>query len=344
MKRLFYIAILLTLLCCGKHPGEVRLRGSFAHLEQGEFYIYGTLGIQGAIDTLRIREGKFEYTAKLEDRAVLHILYPNYSTLTVFAHNGDNIDIKGDARSLNAVKVSGNEDNELYTSFRKDVEECSAKERPATARRYILEHPRTLLAKYLFAEHMLCNDSTAHKEVTEVYDSLLRACPEDAWLSRMAPKVKTHGTLRIGDSLPAFRLAVRPSMFRENASPDTVDSKDMKDDWLLISFWAAWRSGSQSALFRTRKAIREMKKQGKTLQAIGYSLDVSEKTLRRIEKVDSVDFHSYCDYKCFDSELVKRWGVNQLPFFILVSPGMKIEALGSDWQKDIEPKYRELCL
>lgn len=344
MKRFFYIAILLTLLCCGKHPGEIHLHGDFAHLEQGEFYIYGTQGMEGSIDTLHIIDGEFEYSTKLEDRAVLHILYPNYSTLTVFAYNGDDIDIKGDARSLNAVKVSGNEDNELYSSFRKDTEGSSGKECTATAHRYILEHPHTLLAKYLFAEYMIGADSVTHKEVAEVYDSLCKACPEDAWLSRMATKVKASGVLKKGGTLPAFRLAMRPSQFTKNATPDTVDSKDLKGDWLLISFWASWRSGSQSALFRSRKSIREMKEKGKTLQAISYSLDVSDKSLRRVEKADSVDFHSYCDFKCFDSELAKRWGITRLPFFILVSPDMKIEALGGDWKKDIDPKYQELCL
>lgn len=346
-NKLFYIAVLLTLLCCSKHPGEVRLRGKFAHLEQGEFYIYSVDRELGRLDTIHIREGKFLYTLPLEGRCILQLMYPNYSQLAIFAQGGDDIKITGDAQSLNEVKVSGSKDNERYTSFRKETATLPSAEIKNTARQYIYENPDLTLSRYLFTTYFLLNDSATHTEVNEVYDSLCRACPKDVPLASLAAQTRSHGLLIEGGPLPDFNLAMRQSAFlgdNRKEEPDTLSNEDFRGDYLLISFWAGWRSGSQSALYRTRRARREMKAKGLTLNAISYSLDASMYSLQRIEKRDSVDYHSYCDFRCFDSPLAKRWGITRLPYFILVGPDMNIIAKGDDWQKDIDPKYSKLCL
>lgn len=87
-----------------------------------------------------------------------------------------------------------------------------------------------------------------------------------------------------------------------------------------------------------------MKAKGLTLEPLSYSLDADKRMLHNIEERDSVDYPSYCDCKCFASPLVQQWGIRDLPYFILVGPDMKIIAAGSDWQRDIEPKYRKICL
>ena len=74
----------------------MRLKGRFAHLEQGEFYLYSTDYGLDRIDTLRIQQGKFQYQMPLEKSATLHLLYPNYSQLTIFATSGDDILIDGE--------------------------------------------------------------------------------------------------------------------------------------------------------------------------------------------------------------------------------------------------------
>ena len=148
-KPLFYIAILLTLLCCSEHPGLVRLRGKFAHLEQGEFLIYSTDGGLDRMDSLHIREGRFTYDFPLDGSSTMQILYPNYSRLTVFAKSGDDIKVEGDAQNLNEVKVSGTEENELYTRFRMESLKMSASETREVARQYILQFPTSAVSRGL---------------------------------------------------------------------------------------------------------------------------------------------------------------------------------------------------
>ena len=344
MKQLFYIVSLLTLLCCSGHPGQVKIRGRFAHLEQGEFFIYSTQGGTATLDTLHIQDGEFTYTADLDAPAVMQVLYPNYSQLAIFVSPGDDIELKGDAQHLNAVEAKGNEDNEVYTRFRQEADGKSQRELLALARQYALVHPTLAVSQYLFAQYYLLSDNSSGQGAREIYDSLCRACPEDMALRRLSGAVRAHGMLSPGSMLPDFRLPTRPSQMGGGAKPDTICRSDYRGKYLLVTFWAGWKSGSQSALYRSRKLRRDMRGKGRQLSIISYSLDTDPVYLRDLERRDSIDFPSYCDYKAFSSELANRWHIRQLPYFILVDSTLHIMASGSDWQRDIEPKAQDLCL
>lgn len=344
MKQLFYIVSVLTLLCCSGHPNQVKISGRFAHLEQGEFYIYSSQGGTSTLDTLRIQDGEFSYTADLNAPAVMHILYPNYSQLTLFASPGDDIEIKGDAQHLNGVKVKGSENNEVYTRFRQEVEGKSVGEQLTIARQYILEHPTLAVSQYLFAQYYLLSENTSGKEVREIYDSLRHACPDDMTLLRLSTAVEAYGKLTPGNRLPEFSLYTRPSQLPDGPKSDTISNQDYKGKYLLITFWAGWKTGSQSALYRSRRLRREMQGKGHELNIISYSLDTDDAYLRDLEKRDSINFPSYCDFKSFNSELAYKWNIRQLPYFILVDTSQHIMASGSDWQSDIQPKANKLCL
>ena len=330
-------SLLLLFLSCTNHPNEVRLEGEFEHLEQGEFLIYSTDEALDRLDTLRIQDGSFSYRLPTLQEATLHILYPNLSELVVFASPGADILIKGDAQNLNEVKVSGSDDNERYTEFRLDINGKSAKEAKAIAHDYILQYPTLAMSRYLFTTYFLCDTATTAREATEIYDSLGRACPEDLALSKLAMHVHSIGKLKVGSPLPDFSLPLKPGHGGNGNEERVLRRADYKDKLLLIAFWASWKSGSQSALYRSRRFRREMKGKGKEVHLISYSLDADEKLLYRLEERDSIDYPSYCDFLSLSSPLVQKWGIRELPYFILVTPDGRIAATGSDWQKDINP-------
>ncbi len=372
-KTLPFIIILLTLLCCSEHPGWVNIRGKFAHLEQGEFFIYSPDGGLDRMDSLHIREGRFNYDFPLsEGRATMRILYPNYSQLAIFVRPGDDIRVEGDAQNLNGVKVSGTEENEVYTRFRLESQGQSTQQIRDLAQSYILEHPTLAMSQHLFREYFLLVDSLDATIVRSVYDSLCRANPGDVLLSRLSSSVRSYGLIAPGKPCPEFRLTVRSKEKSKVASkeksekkkdksekvkeksekqtkekpeenPSEVKLEDYKDRYLLIVFWAGWKSGSQSGVFRARSFRRKIKKEY-PLSLLSYSLDVREESLSSIERRDTIDYPSYCDFRCWRSPLVEQWGIHQLPYFVLVGPDQKIVACGTDWMRDIEPKVQFLCL
>ena len=327
---------LLLLTSCTGHPHEVRIKGEFEHLEQGEFLIYSTDEALERLDTLRLQDGTFSYTLPTQQTATLHILYPNLSELVVFATPGADILIKGDAQNLSEVEVSGSEDNEHYTEFRQETNGKSAAETKSIARDYILRHPTLAMSQHLFTTLFLCDTTTTASEATELYDSLSRACPDDLALSKLSTHVRALGKIQVGNPLPDFSLPLKPGHAGNGTEPRTIRRDDYKGKRLFIAFWASWRSGSQSALYRARRLRRELKAKGKDIELISYSLDADEKRLHYLEERDSIDYPSYCDYRCLASPLVQQWGIKELPYFILVGPDGRIVACGSEWLRDID--------
>ena len=338
----FLLFNLFTFSSCTGHPEEVRLKGEFEHLEQGEFLIYSTDEALDRLDTLRIEDGTFSYKLPTTQTATLHILYPNLSELVIFANPGADILVKGDAQNLSEVEVSGSEDNECYTKFRQDTNGKSAKEAKGIAREYILEHPTLAMSQYLFTNYFLCDTATSAHEATELYDSLCRACPEDLALSKLSIHVRAIDKIKPGNMLPDFALTLKPEHGGNGNEERTIRRADYKGKRLLIAFWASWKSGSQSALYRARRLRRELKGKGKEIELISYSLDADERRLSVIEKRDSIDYPSYCDFLCLSSPLAQKWGIRQLPYFILVAPDGRIVAAGSEWIKDIDKAASEL--
>lgn len=342
-SKLFYIASLLTLLCCSSHPGQVHIRGSFAHLEQGEFYLYSTDGGMRGMDTLSITEGEFQYNRPMDREATLFLLYPNYSQLPIFVNSGEDIYIKGDVRSLNEVEVSGSRSNELFTQFRKEIQKKSSEHTRELAKEYILKEPTEAASRYLFCQYYLKADSTTHEETKEIYDSLLRANPENLAIIRLAAEVRSHGLLAPGRALPQFEIRPRTEK-EEDKDTIVLTNKDYEGKYLMFVFWAEWKSGTQYTLSRARRLQRNMKEE---LHVISYSLDTDHRMVELAEKKDSL-FHnntsSYCDFYCWDSPLVKQWGIQELPYIILTEPKGTIIASGSNWSLDIEPKTKDLCL
>ena len=340
MKNLLYsILFVLTLLSCGGSPGQFKLQGNFAHLEQGEFLIYSLDGGLNKVDSLHIRDGKFEYLAKLDGKATYRILYPNFSELVIFGHSSGVVKVKGDAQNLNGVEVKGDKDNETYTLFRKEISEKSDKEVQDIARNYILTNPTLDMSQYLLCRYFILSDLATQEETKEIYDSLLRALPDDVSLSLLADDVRSMGMTLEGKRIPDFKLETREAT-KDSTGHKIVSLDDYKGKYLLLFFWANWKSGSQSAPYHARHLRRDS--HGK-VELLSYSLDVEEKDLALIEKRDSINYASFCDFRCWSSPLVRQLGIHDLPYYILIGPDQKIIASGTDWLKEIEPKTKDLC-
>ena len=339
----FHFSLIALLLSCTGHPKEVRLDGEFEHIEQGEFLIYSSDEGLDRLDTLRIRSGLFSYRLPTVETATLHILYPNQSELVVFGNPGSDIVIKGDAQNLSEVEVSGDEDNEVYTEFRLETNGKSAEETRSIARSYILEHPTLVMSRYLLTTFFLNNEAeVSPTEVAELYDSLSRARPDDLVLSKLSANVRSLGLLRAGNPLPDFSLTLKPGHGGNGPEERVVRRDDYKGKYLVITFWAGWKGGSQSAVYRARRFRRELRAKGKDIELLSYSLDADEKLLTRMEERDTIDWPSYCDFRALSSPLAQKWGIRQLPYIILVAPDGRILAAGTEWMKDIQPEAAKL--
>lgn len=293
------IITLFALASCGGRKGELRIKGEFKGLNNTDLTIYSRDGVISGIDTLHIRNGKIDWSCSYtKNHGTLTIVYPTYSTLTVFGSSGDVIRIEGDAKHLSATKVSGNADNEAYTILREQMENAAAEEKSRLIKDFIQNNPESAVTRFLQLDE----------------------------LSRQTPV-----TLKAGEELPPFSLVMRKG--------DTITTDSLKGKYTLMTFWSNWRGGTSTMNTRIRRLRRQTKNK---LECISYNLDVGDNVLNYIERNDTVTWHSYCDQKAFQSDLVSRLGIRDIPFYILADTAACIIAAGRDWQKDIEPALTDI--
>lgn len=294
-----YIFTLFVLASCGGKKGELRIKGKFAGLNNADLIIFSRDGLIQGIDTLHVRQEKIEWSCPCnKEQGTITILYPTYSTLTVFGGSGDVIEIKGDAKHLSATKVGGNADNEAYTLLRKQMEGATPMVRDSLIKAFVGANPESPVTRFLYLED----------------------------LAKQAPEA-----LKKGKSLPDFSLVTR--------NGDTITTDTLKGKYTLLAFWANWRGGTTTLNSRIRRLRRQAKQ---PLVCISYNLDVSDHILGYIERTDTITWHSYSDQKVFQSDLVYRMGIRDVPFYVLADTAARIIVSGSDWQRDIEPELAQI--
>lgn len=152
-----YIVILFTLLAlasCGGREGELRIKGEIKGLN-ADLTMYSRDGVIQGIDTLHVVKGKIDWTCPYnKEGGSLTIVYPTYSTLTVFCNSGDVIVIEGDAKQLGATKVSGNADNDAYTLLRQKLSSLEDSKKDSLIEEFVNTHPESSVTRMLQLEKL----------------------------------------------------------------------------------------------------------------------------------------------------------------------------------------------
>lgn len=115
--------------------------------------------------------------------------------------------------------------------------------------------------------------------------------------------------------------------------------KHQRGTYLLMTFWADWKHGSNIVNYNTRTALNEHP----DLRAFSYSLDLEPRNTRFAESIpDSMRWRTYCDYTGWGGPLLTRLGIRNIPYYILVGPDGKVLAMGSDYNQSIKPAMQKI--
>ncbi len=306
-RNLYIILIVVATALVGcRDNTHFRLRGSFKHLRQSEFYIYSTDGGLDRIDTLHVEEGEFDWSVPLEHEATFFVIYPNLSEQIVFAAPGEVVKMKGDAEQLRATRVEGSRDNDDLTRFRLDHADDTPEEFMSAMKTYIADNPDSRVSSYLQRQITLQRTTrpTRLSRQQQLPDVIL---PPDG--------LGKNDTLRI--------TAGRPYLF---------------------IFWANWKRDSQDAFFYVRKALRSSADNADSLrlQAVSISLDADPEKYAYTCRYDSITWPTRCYRQLWNTPIVKQFGITDIPFYILTDHQLVIQALGSDWKRDLQPAIDKL--
>jgi hypothetical protein len=124
IRFLFYIIGSVMLFTACNHPKSYVLEGNITGLVNPALYVVTSLGHDSKSDTIFSKEGKFNFTASADSiQPVILFMEDGDVWITVWAEDGDSIQIEGDAYYPELIKSNGNEINDLLTGFRQGNKE-----------------------------------------------------------------------------------------------------------------------------------------------------------------------------------------------------------------------------
>ena len=131
-------------------------------------------------------------------------------------------------------------------------------------------------------------------------------------------------TPKFGDTLPNF------SYQGQFAKPYYL--KDLKGSYVLVNFWASWNEESrkmQMNYIETFARYKDRKfKAGRKFYIISVSLDESKNTWDLSLKKDKLPWKNQaCDFLGWNSPIVQKCGVKNIPCNFLLDPEGRIIAL-----------------
>ncbi len=120
---------------------------------------------------------------------------------------------------------------------------------------------------------------------------------------------------------------------------DSVEVARQDGRYMLIGFWANWRGGSSVVNTHIRRMLNE---HPESLCALSYSLDLDNVMRRVHEARGNEHWTTFCDFLGWDSPAVREFGINNLPYYILIDPKARVVAFGSNFQMDIESSLKDI--
>ena len=314
-KSLFSLMALLFILvsACSKGGNSVTVKGSFRHLQDGQFYVFSTDPAWGSFDTIRISDGAFSFTHELYDTVLLTVQYPNFLQMPIIAIPGKTITIKGDANNLLSTRISGSEENEALSDFRRSIMKKTPSEVKRLAEDFIIHNPASYASMAVLEKYFLSEEKADYARISKLLRLMSGKAPGRASLQMLQRRLSGQLNCRTGNKLPAFSAVT--------VDGKKVNNATIKNHYALITLWATWSSEMSDPMRAQRSVLRQYLD---SIRIINISLDSdTTETLRRV-RADSIPGYMICDRMSWQSPLARTFGVRYLPTNILVDRSGRI--------------------
>ena len=280
-------------------------------------------------------EGNFE----LKNRATEKVYYGLRSDPTnlvfLLITGNENIEITGDAKNLeNTYTIQGSEDSELirelknhdvhltdslnkmYAAIRENspekkdsagmsLQQFYQAEMELYAKQFISKHPKSLVAlsatKYLDKQ----------KDI-KIYEDLLvvlsREYPGNNYVKEFGNIISNLKKLPVGSPAPEISL--------NSLDGKAVALSSLKGKIVLIDFWASWCGPCRRENPRLTEIYRKYK--DRKFEIVGVSLDDDVSAWKEAIKKDHITWPQVSELKKWDSEVVKIYQIEAIPYTVLI--------------------------
>lgn len=323
-KMLPFYFLTFLIVACGVDSDKFRLQGRLRNMNQGEFWVYSMDGSTDGIDTIPVREGRFSYEIPLRSPSTLVVIFPNYSEQPVFAEPGVEVDIKGDASHLREIAINGTDDNEEMTKLRLELGKLMPPEVPKRVEQFIKENPASPVSVYLLQRYFLMEGGADYKKAQELVELMAIGQPDNGQVIKWKKALKGLRNGMLKSKLPAFSA--------KDVKGRSVSLDDLKKQLNVVTVWASWNFQSTDIQRRLQKLKKDY---GDKLGVVSVCLDGRPDDCKQRVERDSLPWKTVCDGRMWDSPLLAKLGVADVP------SNLVIDSKGTIVARDLNPAKLE---
>lgn len=310
-----------ALSACSTDKGRFKIDARFLNMNQAQFYVYSPDGVTNGIDTIAVRGGRFTYGKDIAQSGTIVLVFPNYAVMPVFVEPGASISIDADAAHLKSMEITGTDDNEQFTEWRKNCDKLSPAEMRKHAELFINDNPKSAVSLWLIRQYFILSEKPdirkAQAMLKKMTDSMTpeeKTGPTGLLAMRMKTELGRLKPVSVGDPLPRFTA--------KDIDGQAVTNGVMLKGTTVVCVWASWNYESCNMLRQLASNRQFAADSAKIDHVLTVCLDPDIKQCRRTLRNNNAEkLTTVCDGMMWDSPVVKDLGITTVPYNLKIKDG-----------------------
>jgi peroxiredoxin len=365
MKTIYLLIIAFVIfLACNKkrtHKSEFEINGTITEFDSSYVELKSLVdGDLNTIDSMFISNSKFSFKGSVDNPELCYLVFGDMNHIVKIFLENSQINFNAHIDSLENASIHGSKSQNEFKSYEEEIHpfenkmadlfqqykaasdqnnkplmgqidslrQALNKDMDIYIKNYIGTHKSSKVAPYILSK-------ISNKLKVSELDSLLRlinkSLDESAYIQSLKEKLQILRNLEPGKKAPEF------------SAIDTADNNFSlsfcNGKVVLINFWASWNDPSRRENLDLLMVYKEFSIDG--FEIIGISLDNDKEQWTKAIKEDNLPWKQISDLKLWKSEVVKMYGISEIPFNVLIDKkGIIIDK--NLKQKDLKEKLEKL--